>query len=357
MKSSSPLISVCIPLFESERFLHQALMSVLLQDTDDFEVVIVNDASNGKDDQGHKAKKIVAMAQKEAVKKRMLAGQKAVAVKYVEHSENRGLVEARRTLLYESRGRYITMLDSDDVMEEGALRAFIENLPGHDIVHGTSTAGTFDSDGNFTPAKENRYGAIHYGPLQGRDIFHTWLVKEEFTANTWGKLIKRELFEKAYENIPYTECNLGEDLLLFFFISRYAKSYIGIKDKVVKYRINSGMTSKRQITSLKQWKMIGSTSSVFNILSTWIKEAAGAESQAQSQSPETQSAEAPQSEAPLLPEEIDYIRKLTVYYLENNIHQLREAVVPELQEQAHKMLCEYWGESFVNRVEEALQKK
>ena len=327
-----PLISVCIPLYETESFLHQCLMSVLLQDTDDFEVVIVNDASNGKDGQGHKAKKIVAMAQKEAVKKRKLAGQKAVAVKYVEHSENRGLVEARRTLLYESRGRYITMLDSDDVMEDGALRAFIENLPGHDIVHGTSTAGTFDSDGNFTPAKENRYGAIHYGPLQGRDIFHTWLVKEEFTANTWGKLIKRELFEKAYEIIPYTECNLGEDLLLFFFISQYARSYIGIKNKVVRYRITSGMTSKRQITSLKQWKMICSTSSVFNILSSWIKDAS-------------------ESESPLLPEEVEFIRKLTVYYLENNIHQLREAVVPELQEQARKMLCEYWGESFVNRVE------
>lgn len=338
MKSEAPLISVCIPLYETEKFLHQCLMSVLLQDIDDYEVVIVNDASYGKDEKGHKAKKIISLAEKEAYRIRKASGLKSIPVKYIEHQENRGLVEVRRTLIFESRGQYITMLDSDDVMEEGALKAFIENLPGHDIIHGTSTAGTFDSEGAFTPAKENRYGAIHYGLLEGHDIFHSWLVKQEFTANTWGKLIKRELFEKAYKIIPYTECNLGEDLLLFFFISQYAKSYIGIKNKVVRYRITSGMTSKRQISSLKQWKMICSTSSVFNILSSWIKDASE------------------QGES-LLPEEVEFIRKLTVYYLENNIHQLREAVVPELQEQARKMLCEYWGESFVNRVEEALQKK
>jgi hypothetical protein len=30
---------------------------------------------------------------------------------------------------------------------------------------------------------------------------------------------------------------------------------------------------------------------------------------------------------------------------------MKETVVPELQEQARKMLCEYWGEHFVETVE------
>ena len=80
--------------------------------------------------------------------------------------------------------------------------------------------------------------------------------------------------------------------------------------------------------------MICSTSSVFNILSSWIKETAEAESA-------------------LLPEEISYIRNLTIYYLENNIRQLQGAVHPDLQKEAYEMLCEYWGESFVKRVEES----
>jgi hypothetical protein len=47
---------------------------------------------------------------------------------------------------------------------------------------------------------------------------------------------------------------------------------------------------------------------------------------------------------------------MTSYYLGNNIKQMRVTVIPELQQQAHELLCEYWGESFVKRVEEKLNK-
>ena len=39
MKFSSALISVCIPVFETEMYLAQCLRSVLMQDFNDFEVI------------------------------------------------------------------------------------------------------------------------------------------------------------------------------------------------------------------------------------------------------------------------------------------------------------------------------
>ena len=219
------------------------------------------------------------------------------------------------------------MLDSDDVMEEGALKAFSKNL-GPDIVHGTSTAGSFSEDGTFTPSKLNRYGAIFYGTIEGHDIFHRWLINNEYTANTWGKCIKRELFDKAFENIPYTECNMAEDVLLFFFISQNAKSYLGIKDKVCRYRINTGMSSARKIDSLNRWKMICSTAGVFTILSSNIEN--------------------------LEPDEVEKLRELTRSYLANNIRQMHETVIPSLLPEARQMLCDYWGQSFVDRAEQAM---
>ncbi len=117
MKSKIPLISVCIPLYDTEPFLAQRLHSIAVQDFADFEVVIVSDASRGKDDKGHNAKKIISIAHKEAEKIRKASSLKSVYVNYIEHDENRGLIEARRTLIYESRAQYITMLDSDDVDE------------------------------------------------------------------------------------------------------------------------------------------------------------------------------------------------------------------------------------------------
>ncbi len=331
MKYEQPLISVCIPLYETEVFLADCLRSVMLQDFDSFEVVIVSDDSRGRDQKGRKAKKIIKVCEKKCNKERKSRGLLPVQVRFIEHHENRGLIEVRRTLCYEARGLYMTQLDSDDQMEEGALKALYQTAKesGADIVHGTSMAGVFGEDGTFTPSKENRYGNIFYGKVEGRNVFHKWLIDGIFTANTWGKLIKRELWQRAYENIPYTECNMADDLLLFFFLAQYATSYVGIENEVYRYRVNTGMSSRRRIDNLKKWKMICSTASVFTVLSTWI-----------SQNPDA-----------LQEDEILNIRKRTSYYLKNNLLQLREAVVPELQEEAHQMLCDYWGESFVSKVE------
>lgn len=331
-----PQISVCIPLYGTEPFLFQCLHSVAVQDFENFEVVIVSDASRGRDKKGQSAKKIVRLAKKDCDKLRKERGLPPVDFRFIEHSENRGLIEVRRTLCSQAWADYITQLDSDDQLEEGALSALYQAaLSGvYDIVHGTSTAGFFAEDDSFHAAKENRYGKIFYGEISDREIFRRWLVGSEFTANTWGKLIKRELWLRAYENIPYTECNMADDVLLFFFLSQYAKSYKGIERKVYRYRVNSGMSSRRKIDTLHKWKMICTTASVFSVISQWC--------------------ESHKNE--ILPDELNHLRKMTSFYLGNNIKQMHETVIPELQVQAREMLCEYWGESFVNRIEEALQK-
>lgn len=321
----------------------QCLRSVYTQDFDSFEVVVVSDASRGKDEKGRTAKKIVKIAQKESNRFRKENNFPRVQIRFIEHRENRGLIEVRRTLCFEARGFYMTQVDSDDEMEAGALRALYEasKIPASsaemtgptsvsfDIVHGTSTAGVFDGAGNFIPSKENRYGRIFYGPIEGHDVFRRWLLNGDFTANTWGKLIKRELWLKAYENIPYTECNMADDVLLFFFLAQYAKSYKGIEAKVYRYRVNTGMTSARKIDTLHKWKMVCSAASVFSVISTWI---------------ETENHE-------LKNDEIEKIRAMTRYYLANNLRQMHDTVIPELQKEAREMLCDYWGESFVERIE------
>ena len=341
-----PLISVCIPLYNTEPFLAQCLRSVYTQDFKSFEIIVVSDASKGKDEKGRKAKKIVKLAQKESDKYRKEKNLPAIAFKFIEHKENRGLIEVRRTLCYEASGMYMTQCDSDDEMVAGALSALYSAAQesGFDIIHGTSTAGVFDEEGNFTPVKENRYGSIFYGELTGHQVFRTWLLDGRFTANTWGKLIKRDLWLQAYEHIPYTECSMADDILLFFFLGQYASSYKGIEAKVYRYRINSGMSSRRKIDSLRKWKMICTTASVFTVISQWLEEKTATENNPDNSLPQ------------ILPDEIAKIRQMTQFYLCNNIRQMREAVIPELQPAARAMLCDYWGESFVERIEAEMDK-
>ena len=337
MSSHVPYISVCIPLYRTEPYLAQCLRSVLLQDFSDFEVVIVSDASDGKDGQGWAAKKIIKTVQKECSRARKKQGLKPVELRFVEHQQNRGLFEVRRTLVYEAKGIYITQCDSDDALEPGALKAFYSALQGgtaYDIVHGSSRAGSFDSDGSFIPAQNNVYASIFYGELKNRDIYRGWLLENKCSANTWGKLIKRELYLTAYDQVSYTECNLAEDVLHFFFISQFASSYLGIPEKVYRYRVNSGMTGAYKITDLGKWKMSCSAASVFGVISTWLDE-----------QEKKKSAFAPAED------ELLCLKKLACGYVENNLSILKDNVTPELQKDAYDMLCDYWGRDFVEIVE------
>ncbi len=334
-----PLISVCIPVFSTEPLLAQCLRSVIRQDFARFEVVIVSDASRGKDAQGRNAKKIVRVMQRECNKSRRARKLPVVPFRFVEHKQNRGLIEVRRTLCYEARADYMTQLDSDDELADGALTALYETVAQgagsgteFDIVHGTSVAGAFDADGTFVPAEENRYGNIFYGEVAGRDVFRRWLMEGLFTANTWGKLIRRSLWLSAYQNIPYTECNVADDVLLFFFLAQNARRYVGIKSVVYRYRVNSGMTSARKIDTLHKWKMVCSAASVFSVISTWIQEHPHA----------------------LCEDEVCKMRAMTRWYLVNNLQQMRAVVVPELLADARELLCEYWGADFVQKAEAAL---
>lgn len=332
---NSPLITVCIPVFQTEQYLAACLRSVYMQDFDSFEVVVLSDRSPGKDEKGRNAKKIVRLAQKECDGWRKSHNLSPVKIRFCEHRENRGCVEVRRTLVYESKGKYLAMIDSDDEYMEGALSCLYEAAVSQDadIVHGTFVSGEYDSEGIFHATAETKCGRIFYGTKEGLDIARSWFAGL-FNGNVCGKLIEKVVYGKAFEQIPYTECNMADDLLIFFFVGMNARRYVGIENKIYRYRINSGMSSHRKIDTLKKWKMICTSSSVFSIISQWLKE---------------------NNDGLLSPSDIEHLGKVTLSYLASNIRQLRASVIPELQEEAKLMLYDFWGESFVKKVENALE--
>ena len=114
MRSDKTLISVCIPVYSTEQYLAQCLRSVITQNFDSFEVVVVSDASPGKDQKGRGAKKIVQAVQKEVNRWRKSNRLAVVPVRFVAHRQNRGVVETRRTLAYEAKGIYVTQVDRSE---------------------------------------------------------------------------------------------------------------------------------------------------------------------------------------------------------------------------------------------------
>ncbi len=327
---NNPLVSVCIPVFETEQYLAQCLRSVLLQNFESFEVIIVSDSSSGLDERGHSARRIIHLVHKECNKIRKQQKLSPVKISYYEHHENRGILEVRRTLCSEAKSEYILFVDSDDVLAENALYDLYKISSGFDIIQGSSQSGEFDTEGMFKPSAIKRFIDVNEEVLEGRCIFQKWVIGK-IRGVLWGKLIRRNLLIQAFDNIPYTECNFGDDYLISFFLMMNVQRYTAINKCVYFYRMTSGMSSSRKIDNLRKWRLICSTSSVFTIISQWIEE------------------NKKQDNFILKLEEIDIIRQKTSLYLQNNIQQLKTAVIPELQPQAIQMLKDFWGESFVNR--------
>ena len=336
--SANSLISVCIPVFNAECTLRRCLESVAVQSYTNWELIIVNDGSLGTDENGYDCYKIVKQFKKEfkSFRKKII---------YLEHRTNLGLLEARRSLVLSSHGEYITMLDADDALLPDALMQFFNaaQKSNADIIHGgteiISNSQSYTDSTNQDLIKKRvmqmtqKTNNIYVGELFYKDIFEGYLIQNNHIGFLWGKLIKKALYEKALSYIPFSKCVFAEDFLQYFFISFEAKKYYGIKEKVYSYSVDTGISSFNKITNLNKWEQICSTATVFSIIFSVIKEF---------------------PENTFSMDEMEAVRASSRSYLANNINQLRAEVIPELQPAARQMLCDYWGENFVETMEKAM---
>lgn len=105
------MISVVIPLYNKEASIAQSLKSVLSQEYDDFEVVIVDDGSTDG-----------SVAVVEAINDPRIRLIK---------QENGGPSKARNTGVKNAKGEWILFLDADDEMLPGALEFFSKKIQNH----------------------------------------------------------------------------------------------------------------------------------------------------------------------------------------------------------------------------------
>ena len=195
-----PFVSICIPVYSTEQFLEEALQSVCEQAFKYIEIVVVNDGSTGANSEGLSCKKIIKSFKKKS----------KIKINYIEHIKNNGLVEARRSALYEAVGEYVFFFDSDDLLTPNCIQDLVcvAQKENYDVVQGSFV--TF-------PNENARKIANYCGLINQNEIFSKWLIEKKYSAYLWAKLIKREILLEAFNLIPPVFCNVGEDFLIWFF--------------------------------------------------------------------------------------------------------------------------------------------
>src|ERR1039457_4756626 len=98
---NTPLVSICIPAYNAERFIPETLASVRAQTYKNWEVIVTEDGT------------------KDSTEELLATFAKPVPqpVIYNRHEINRGLPHTRNTGIGAARGQWIAFLDADDFWE------------------------------------------------------------------------------------------------------------------------------------------------------------------------------------------------------------------------------------------------
>lgn len=107
-------VSIITPYYNGRNFIEDAVNSVLMQTYEDFEMIIVNDASPDKP--------IDFLGQLAGMDKR---------IRVLTHEKNRGIAAARNTAIKQAKGDCIALLDQDDIWLPDKLQLQIDYLKDH----------------------------------------------------------------------------------------------------------------------------------------------------------------------------------------------------------------------------------
>ena len=110
-----PLISVIVPIYNVEPYIHKCIDSIVSQTFADFELILVDDGSPdncGKicDEYAKKDSRV-----------------------HVIHKKNGGLASARNAGIDVAKGKYISFVDSDDYLDIDFLSAYYNAINDRDV--------------------------------------------------------------------------------------------------------------------------------------------------------------------------------------------------------------------------------
>lgn len=174
----APLVTVCIPVYNREAFVGQAIESVLAQDYTDFELLLLDDGSTDG------SLEVMRRYQDRRIRLERNDG-------------NRGIPFTRNRALQLARGEYIALLDSDDMMAPGRLVRQVRFLQRNRQI---ATLGGWVSQ--VAPSGKTRRIVRPLEPGQLR----AWLLFRSSHANTTLMARTAALREFGYDgNYPVCE--------------------------------------------------------------------------------------------------------------------------------------------------------
>lgn len=213
-----PLISVIMPVYNGERFLNQAIDSVLRQTIADFELIIINDGSTDSTEE-------------------IILSYHDDRIRYVKNERNLKLIKTLNKGLKLAEGKYISRMDADDVADRYLFESQIKAFQDDETV-GIANICTYDLAEAGDKYRKSSKPIIFHSPIL------KYVISFENQITHPGIMVKADLM-KRYGYKDDGTVNNFEDLDLWNRMLWDGVKCVTLRKRLLYYRINSaGVTRK-----------------------------------------------------------------------------------------------------------------
>lgn len=158
---NNPLVSIGIPVYNVEPYIERCLLSVINQSYQNIEVLVVDDCGNDHSMQ--------------IVNNIKLSHANSKNIRIIKHPHNKGIGEARNTIIKECKGKYVYFIDSDDYIEPNTIELLCAQSEKYetDVTIASHRKVTWET-GEELPTYQ--YSSFQY--IHGRDAFANYVCAD-----------------------------------------------------------------------------------------------------------------------------------------------------------------------------------
>ncbi len=216
------LVSILMPAYNAEKFINQAIWSILNQDYINWELLILDDASTDRTSA-------------------IIREFNDPRIKFTSHKKNEGYLRSCNQLFKLANGDFITFLDADDTCPSNRLSeclAVFKNIPETDFL--TTDNIKTDEIGNLTSEHSTE---VDYQRYSNDPSYYPTICCATI-------MLRKNLLQKVGGYHPFFEGIGGEDYHWLFRLSLSGKG-VHLKKNLYRYRTHNAQLHENNRSPLK----------------------------------------------------------------------------------------------------------
>lgn len=221
--NEKPLISIIVPVYNTEKYISETLNSILNQTYDNWECICIDDCSTDES--------------RDIIEKFVI---KDLRIKLLKLNKNSGAATARNTGIREARGDYLAFIDADDLWKREKLEIQLKFMINNNIIFSCTSYGKIDEKSNVLQKECIAKNIYSYSDLLKKCPGNSTIM---YNCKKIGKIYGPDNGRR-------------EDFAMWLKVIKFAGLIHGLPNILSYHRIRKGSVSANKIKLIKyQWEI------------------------------------------------------------------------------------------------------